>query len=264
MSDKKMNFKRILKTSGYVALSAGFMLLLNLNKKDKDRALAVTLSSNFPTEFVRDTIPASINIDTFFAGHYDVLADVVHSVYFLDKSGTEDSKYAEQYLNDLLSYTDYHEVRHAFNSRLEMHYHRPITPDIEATDEVSARVAESLAHVGNMRPYLHTGTILTNISYDLSISEPRKLQQVVDAIFLDVLQQMREPVNHGYDKMYAENADIHTEYLPMAYPNISKKALLDEMMTFDINGKQRNMLKMASKNVQKKVYAYINRYNNQR
>ncbi|MFQ6739200.1 MAG: hypothetical protein ACLRFJ_00825 [Alphaproteobacteria bacterium] len=265
MFGEKKDVKKYLKIAGCsVAVGAGLVFLQKANEKQQIRASVVDDAANFRTELFRDTVDITVTEAGYIKaddGQYNMYDNTVLRHYFRDVSGTEQGKYTANFLNEQTKYNDYHEIRHAFNLKLQTHYFGSLTMAIEAVDEVSARMAAELAQAGGMTPYLRTGIGSPYMSY--SISESYDLQKVVDKAFRKILSQLRSN-SVTYENQYVRNSQFLSEYLICACPKIDENTLLNEMLTFDINGKRRNVLKIASKDVQKKVYAYINSYNKQR
>ena len=255
-----MDLKRILGVAGSgVALSGLLFMGFSANKKS-EREIIRVVSSITPTTLIHDTIDISVTKEGYVIaddGEYDTFQDVATTHFFRDVSGTEIGQYAANMINEDVQFNDYHEVRHAWNSRLIMHYNKDVTSDILAVDEVSARVAACIAAFGQMPASMKSGDVWPNVSYTLS--ESYDFQKIVDASFVYVLAKLRAN-NTKYAGSYRKNAYLISKRLLRSNPYFDKKSLIDEMMTFEVNGKSHNLLKVASKDVREKVLKYINEY----
>lgn len=170
MSDKKKNLKRILATAGCGLALAGALLFIsktyeNKSKRPEKSAQEVVrdLTAVSKTTLVRDTVDIALKqqqdgrIETI-KGEYDPEKDVATSIIYRDITGKDFGKKAVANLNKLTTISEYHEVRHALNERLIRHYDGIVTPYIFVLDEMSARVGEYLAFLGNM-PVLTAGAV---------------------------------------------------------------------------------------------------------
>ena len=260
MSNKKIDIKMILGRAWAGATLVALVVLANAVHKKETHETLGAMAEVTPTELVRDTVDICVDKNGYVIaddGQYNVFNDVVTRHHFRDVSGTDIGRYTADMINEQTKYNDYHEIRHAFNSRTLMHYRKPVTMDILAADEVSARVAACLAEFGKMPAQLKPGVLSACVSYNLDSSY--NLRQVADASFVFALSQLYSNSNR-YTKTYQNNYAAVSEQLQFMTPVVNKNTLINEMMTFEINGKPRNMLKLASKDIRREVYNYINVY----
>lgn len=207
------------------------------------------------TRLVRDTVDVAATVDGRIVvndGFYNMDENYAMVRYFRDKTCDEEMRNALEYINSVNKFDDYHEIRHAYNARFTIHC-PDSTPDIIAYDELSARIAAHLARLGNMPP-MQIGEISPRVSYRLGVN----LYDVVDHILMFELQRLYD--NPKYFRDYVVQSQVRQKF-DLRNPQINQDALIDEMMTFEINGRPENILKYASDNVRAAVYEYVNRCN---
>ena len=262
MSEKKKGLKRILAVAGCGAAVAGLLFLAGVAEDKSNGVISREMSANMPTLLVRDTInvhKSETDDGIIRFGEYNMFTDEVHTHYFNDLTKNKDGHKFVELLNNHGVMNCYHELRHAMNVRLQAHCDGLVTRELFVADEISAIVASYLAEISGLQP-LNEGEILPYISY--KINEKYDLSNVADALFQDALSEMQY-LPPSYQDMFIGNEEL-SEYRVRLFPTIKKKTLINEMMTFEINGKPQNLLKLASKDVRHSVYKCINEYNNQR
>lgn len=256
MSGKKMNLKRILAVAGTGAALAGLLVWGGVAKKKTDRDLLHYVAGLTPTTYVCDTIDVKhpeaiyqILFGVIYAGSYDRMGNIVHTYHYRDMTGTELGQVVTGAVNQSQEFASYHELRHAYNSRLMWRYKGVADPDVFVIDEVSARIAEELAKISKKIP-LKSGQISSAVSYE--ISQEYNLQIIADMFIKKALMEIDQAFDVSADVF--EEASLYAQYDPLVTDvPINKKTLMNEMMVFEINGKKQNMLKLASKGVQDEV-----------
>lgn len=260
MVNKKTDLKRILAISACGTALAGALFLTTVrhNQNNKKNSVRDIAGASY-TQFVRDTIDVFVTKEGYIRaddGQYEVFSDIVTRHYFRDGTNSELGKYAVEVINENTKYNDYHELKHAFNSRIMMHRNCDITPDVEAADELSARVAAFLAFFADKKP-VKNGKISPRVSYIIR-APYYDLKQVAETVFYESLKQSYDNGNaEHYAQGYEINAALTSEKLPLKTPRIKKQAMIDEFMTFDINGKPVNMLNLVSDGLRAAVYEYV-------
>lgn len=269
MSTKKVNVKRLLACAGCGGLVVALLLLGKAQDKKSIHNGLWARTEMMPTVFVCDTfkisdvrvvqglVDGSIPAN---AGSYDRLSDTLHTYFYKDLTNTEYGREVLDFLNDYESMTAYHEIRHAMNTRFMWHYGKKLTVDVFALDELSSQSAESLAVLSGMKP-LVPGVLSPRISY--KIDSGQDLHKVADFVLTKALQDIYTAFDRNTEVFY--EATWYSQYDPVFDDfTISKKMLMDEIMTFEINGKPRNLLKLASPKVRKAVEEYLGFYKKQR
>ena len=266
MVDKRNNLRRVLAVAGCGAAVVGALFLCNVLKqrmgREKLRAHAGAEHTVYKCDTVnitsKELMQAIVNGDVqAYAGSFDRLQDVVHTYYYKDLTGTDYCREITGIINDAESMTSHHEIRHALNSRYMWRYNKIKGADIFVYDEISARVAECLARLGNEKP-LKPGNLSPLVKY--KVFEKCNLRDVADIAITQALNEMLGYFHLGVD-IFDESA-YYSKYDPKMFDVVvDKKTLVDEIMTFDINGKPQNMLKLASKKTRAKVRQYVKMVN---
>lgn len=262
MARQNKYLKRILATAGCGVGLAGALFWIGAKQKEMDKEVLRLFSGANYTVYVCDTIniPSKRVMDAVLngeiqamAGSYDRLQDTVHTYYYNDLTNTEYCRKITEFINNQESMASYHELRHALNTRYMWRYNRVRTPDIFVYDEISARVAEYLACLGKKKP-LQPGIMSPQVTYN--ISTEYELKDIADTAIKKALKEMEEYFDLGVG-IFAE-ATYYSQYDPEVYDIvINKKMLVDEIMTFEINGKPQNFLRLASKQTQNEVAKYV-------
>ena len=256
MAGAKMDFKRILAVSGIGTAMAGMLALGGVAQKKADKELLHYVAGLTPTTYVCDTINVSkpedidqIVYGVFFAGNYDRMNNKVHTYHYRDLTGSDVGRTVTGVVNQTQVLASYHELRHAYNSRLMWRFDGFMGPDVFVIDEVSARVAEELAKISDKTP-LKPGEMSVAVSYN--IKQNYDLQKVANEFINKALVEMNQAFEVSANVF--EEASYYSQYDPiLSDVKINKKTLMNEMMVFEINGKKQNMLKLASKDMQNKV-----------
>ena len=262
MAKQKRDLKRILATAGCGVGLAGVLFWVGVKQKETDKEVLRLFSGKNYTVYVCDTIkiPSKRVMDAIvndeiqiLAGSYDRLRDTVHTYYLKDLTATDYCGKITEFINNQESMTSYHELRHALNTRYMWRYDRVRSPDIFVYDEISARVAEYLACLGKKKP-LNPGIISPQVTYN--ISNKSELKDIADTAIKKALKEMSEYFDLSV-KIFAE-ATYYSQFDPEVYDIvINKKMLVDEIMTFEINGTPQNFLRLASKQTQNEVAKYV-------
>ena len=262
MAKQKRDLKRILATAGCGVGLAGVLFWVGVKQKETDKEVLRLFSGKNYTVYVCDTIkiPSKRVMDAIvndeiqiLAGSYDRLRDTVHTYYLKDLTATDYCGKITEFINNRESMTSYHELRHALNTRYMWRYDRVRSPDIFVYDEISARVAEYLACLGKKNP-LNPGIISPQVTYN--ISNKSELKDIADTAIKKALKEMSEYFDLSV-KIFAE-ATYYSQFDPEVYDIvINKKMLVDEIMTFEINGTPQNFLRLASKQTQNEVAKYV-------
>lgn len=257
MSEKKINLKRILAVAGCGAALAGALFWASVAEERSNGQIARVMSENMSTFLVRDTIDIRDTDDYTIVrfGEYNMFDDKITSHHFNDVTTTTQGHKDVEKINDHARYNCYHELRHAMNVRLQAHYKGLVTREFYVADEISAIIAGYLSEISEVVP-LKEGEILPHVSYKL---KPKyNLIDVANKVFCLALEDMVYKPS-TYQDLFIGNESL-AEYRLMLPPFINKKTLINEMMTFEINGKSENLLNLASKDVRNDVYKYIDSY----
>lgn len=253
---KKMSLKRILAVAGTGAALAGLLVWGGVAQKKAKQDALHYVAGLTPTTYVCDTIdvacPEAIDQILFgviYVGSYDRMNNVVHKYHYRDLTGTEMGQAVTGAVNQSQEFASYHELRHAYNSRLMWRYDGVLSPDVFVMDEVSARVAEELARISEKKP-MKSGKMSSAVSY--KISDKYNLQNIANMFVKKALVEIEQTFEVSADIF--EEASLYAHNDPLVQDvAIDKKTLMNEMMVFEINGKKQNMLKLASKELQKEV-----------
>lgn len=265
MSGSKMSIKRILAVSGAgVALATALVLAGIAHKNIKTDNLHYVAGLT-PTTFVSDTINVDcsaaiedILFGVIYAGTYDRMNNMLYTYHYRDLTGTEVGHTVVDMINQSQKQVLYHELRHAYNSRLMWRYDKLMGPDVFVIDEVSARVAENLAKISD-KPSLKPGVLYSNVSYN--ISQDYDLKKIADFCIKNAVKEIEQTFEVSAD-IFKESS-FYSQYDPVIPDvKINKKTLVNEMMVFEINGKKQNLMQLASKDVQESVEILKNKVEN--
>lgn len=261
-NEKKRFAQQILRAGGALALFFGVFIGPKVAEPYQTSRKIRKEIKNDRIGLVRDTIDVTELPDMsrqITVGEYNIFSDNATNRYFRDLTGTAIGKEWTNNINYLSAINDYHEVRHAMNYRIMQHYSSYLAPEVFTADEISACVAASLAQMGGM-PRLEPGKISPYMSYTLD--KKADMHKVADMVLDEALSALYADTGtqRYYRSVFASQSNILADRMPKS-PMINGEKLIQEMMTFEINGRRRNILKLASPEMRDAVYYCLLTYN---
>lgn len=241
--------------SGIVTMGMATLFALGENIRYK-KCLDAERRTTVP--LVRDTvdIDASSAIHTSMsAGTYDVWTGVTNVHCFRDTTGSEQGQKSCAMLNEVLRFSDYHEIRHARNDIYMRHIRNGGSRRIYAADELSGRMAEMLARASR-KPELPSGDVRLDINFNLGDGvDAAGVCSLLLGYVIDDMMRVDGDYRADYDKM-SKSLLCRLRAIGL----LREETVLNRLLTFRINGADVNVLQIASPSVRDRVIAYLDSY----
>lgn len=222
-------------------------------KENKDLKTVRKHASGAYVSVKRDTIDVNNTAikSPLQGGRLEPLSNTVIVHWFNDLTTTKTGHETVDRGNKKVRLVYYHEMQHARNHKLFMHYKKFIGPQILLLDEFSANTAQYLADFCDM-PEIPNGVTSLDIDYTLDKSK-YALENVADALLNIALLIGKEQKSIYLD--YFDEATIEERLI--CKPFMDTDQLINEMLTFKINGKWRNLYSLANENTRQAVKQFL-------